>query len=195
MASGYVSGHQHQLIDEEELTKERFAELCDKWFYHLGKYEMNNLDELDSYVAKEVQGYEEKIDEYKSRLTVLETNELAVLSVEYEDYVANAHKANVKYREQHERETERLALVRHYAKAFSPHLDYVWDNLEDPELFQVETLGFDAWRSSQIKTAKHSIDFYTELKTKANARNDLTTEAGRTVQDYEQRKQTFLSTP
>lgn len=193
MASGYVSGFQHQLLDEENLTKERFAELCDEWFYHLGRYDMKKLEELDAYRLKEIAGYEEKIQEYTSRLTVLETNNPAELRAQYDEYVETAHKANATYRANHEKETQRLAVVREYAKAFDPHLGYIWKELKDPELFQVDVLSFEEWVTSQTATAKHSIAFYSDLKLKAGARDDTNTEAGRVVDDYERRKLSFLS--
>jgi hypothetical protein len=193
MASGYVTGYQHELIDTENLTKEKFAELCDKWFYHLDRYDMKSYQEFEDYRKKEIEKYDNEIAKNQEELAAIKSASIDKLKEDYGTYVKNTLEANERYRETFKVESERMKVVREYAASFTPHLDYIWRDLKDPELFQLEVTPYREWKDALIHSAEHSIKFYGELKERAEERENPHSEQGQRVQDYEEKKKKFLA--
>lgn len=190
---GFYTGYQHTLTGEKELTKEKFVEHCDNWFYHLDQYEMKSLEELESRRKREIEKYDKEIQENQEKLTAIQSKTDEELKKEYEVYVQNTIEANKGYLDKFHIETERVKLIREYAESFGPHLNYIWKELKDPELFQIEISSFSEWKESCIRSYEGSISFYTDLRDKAAARDNLSTVQGQTVQDYENKKKKFLA--
>ena len=192
LASGFYSGFQHQLLDEPELTKERFIELCDKWFYHLDRYEIKSVDELEEMRLKDKKRLEDKITEYQEKLTAIENSPEEQLRLEYQDYVEQTEAFNQQKTATYEKEIERYHLIKEYAEQIRPALDYIWKELKEPSLYLTEIIPFQQWVQLETESLQSSVQFYQQQLDKFNERRSPDTPVNQLVADYEEKKKKFL---
>lgn len=193
MASGLVSGYQHQLIDEPNLTKEKFVELCDKWFYHLERNDVKTKQDLVDYRTSQIKDYKNDILKYENLLLKLRSQSPDEINKRYGEYVEEVVESNAKRLSTFTKETKRMELVREYAAAMTPHLEYIWKDFKDPELFTSSIHPIDEWALEEIEHTLHSIKFYKQRLTEISQVDDPENEHAIFVADYENKRKLFLS--
>lgn len=193
MASGAVTGWQHQLIDMEELTREKFIEFCDRNFYHLDHYGHTTIEDRKKRLQEETQRHQEKMDEKELRISFLQRSSEETLRKDYEIHVKETEEANENFRKSYERESKRFELIAKYMDELKPHLDYIWKEFKQPTLYQREVPTQVEWFETELRYAQSSYEFYKEHRDKAMKDLGIEKNENSNVYAYEEAKKKFLN--
>lgn len=189
MASGYVTGYQHELIDMKDFNKETFIEFCDKYFYHLKYYEITK-EEFDQRKKDQINDTMESLKKAQAELEEIENRTDDEWQALYNMYVAKTEEDNRKWLAAYDIEIARFRLIEEYASHMKPHLDYIWKELKEPKLYHSDTMSFEDWKEGKIYSGKHYVEFYMKRVNDINAEKHQ--EEDEKVTAYEQAKKKFL---
>jgi len=198
MASGFYTGHQHQLLDMKDFNKEKFIEFCDKQFYHLERFGYTSLQDRGNKKEDEIKRYQGEVDSYTNKLAEFQSLSDEELTTRYEKYVTHTLSENERRLKIFQEEKARLKVIHEYAQAIKPHLDYIWKDLKEPTLHTDEILDKEEWAGIQIKSFESSLKFYTRLRDQeGNSRpsdeyQQMKESNERAIASYEQKKKEFL---
>lgn len=189
MASGMVTGWQHQLIDMEDFNKETFIEFCDKYYYHLHYFEITK-EELDKRKQSRIIDAERDLEKAKAELIEIQKRTDDEWQSKYNIYVTTTEDSNRKYKASYEKEIARFRLIEEYANQIRPHLEYIWKELKEPKLYQSDILPFDDWKAGKFEYGECMIEFYQKKINDINS--EEATENDKKAEAYEAAKKKFL---
>lgn len=189
MASGYFTGYQHQLLDHPNLTKEEFVMFCDKAFYHLDHFGIT-LEEAQNRRAKRITDMKQRLEKAKQELVTHKQKTSEDWKKEYDEYVQHTIEKNQRYAETYRRETEKMEIIKSYIDAMKPHLDYIWREFKEPELYQSDIPLFMDYIYNTIEAAEKTVEYHQRDLDEIN--QDEEKESRILINDYETKKKAFL---
>lgn len=190
MASGAVTGWQHQLIDMPELTKETFIQFCDENFYHLDRFG-ETVEQAKVRYERRKKEVESKYHEAVEELEQMTQRSGEQWMEEYYLYVERTKTDNEYYKEAFEKESERFNQIVEYAEEMRPYLNYIWDKLEEPKLYQSKIQTFTEYVWASFEAQRSTVEFRKDDLDRLE--KDDYKDQQTFIQNYELKKAEFLS--
>jgi hypothetical protein len=189
------SSEQYMLL-MKDVTPERFADNCDTLFSRYSNYVGWKSDREIAIKVGElrqaIEGIRSDMNRKKKEIETLEKSDSKMLDRLYGNYVQSIERKNMEIQQKFEKDKANMEKIKFYS-AYFPHLDYVWEGLEEPELELLNIIDKDSWKRNRTNALKTMVRGLAEEINQHIAKLDaLKGGENEKVKEHERAKKEFL---